>query len=211
VTEPAGFPVVGANVRVTLPSGEQVNTVTGVGGGYSVAASGDVSVRVDKDSYTPLERKVSVPTTQPVDFVLQHAFQPGDHRGLYRLTVTASPSCSTLPSELTRATYDVFLDEADGRVTVGLRGADFVGWGDTPGFAGSRQGTTFRFSIEHTFEDGYSFAVAIPGVGHYLYLGTATGEYRDGRISAVLEGGIGAMYGRDPWCDAPDHRLDFVR
>lgn len=79
--------------------------------------------------------------------------------GEYRLTVTASRSCS-LPAEVRQRRYTARVTEAKpGYVTVALSGADFSfipdELGGEAGFDGARNGDALRLVANHGYGGGY--------------------------------------------------------
>jgi hypothetical protein len=150
------------------------------------------------------------PTTPPLP-----PFEPSIE-GEYRLTFTASPSCS-LPAEAKQRTYTAKVAEPTrGAVTVTLSGAVFR-WGlysFEPGFDGTRDGDALRFVISN--RNGRGVAELIDGTKELYYDGAANATVADRNITGTFMGQIyinvaGNLFDWLGDCTAPDHRIEFAR
>jgi hypothetical protein len=218
VTE-SGGPLAQTRVEVTSTSGT-VSATTNGSGLFALPGAGPVSVRTEKTGYQAAVRQLTVEGDATVDIVLlREAGTPGNIRGWYTLTFTASPSCA-LPPEAMRRTYAALVDE--GRLinrpedlVVTLSGADFVGWANDDGFTGRLQGKTVRFDITDSFDADYAVIERIGKTMDLYYSGTATGTVSDRAIVTTFSGKLIVRSATGPGtlaeCTASDHRLELVR
>jgi hypothetical protein len=218
VTE-AGYPLEGARVELTSPSGN-LSSVADYFGNYMLApVSGDVQVTATIQGYAAVVRQMRIDHDQQMDLQLQPAVEPRDIRGVYTLTFTASPFCS-LPAHARRRQYAARLVEGRdiGRpepLIVILAGAEFVVFGTDPGFTGTRDGNTLRFTISVNARNDYSLVELIDLKEELYYDGTISvtvgqrnlvGPF-NGRLSLVdrfSQATLGT-------CQATDHKVEFVR
>jgi len=216
VTE-GGFGLAQATVEVTASWGRN-STTTDSSGNYSgLKASGDVTLRAEKEGFSAQVKQLTVDQNQVVNFDLQRVETPGDPQGVYTLIITASPSCTALPAEARQRNYWARIDRTQNDLQVTLREGNFLdfgwGWGSVPEtkFAGTRDGSTVRFTIgeEQVVE-------VLPSETLLSYAGTATGAINDWTIAAAFDGTVRVSttdYNLTllAECQAKDHRLEFVR
>jgi hypothetical protein len=201
----------GATVSATWASGS-ASTVSAQSCAYTlqVPTPGDVTVRAEKDGYDPQERTLTIACDVAQNFALVRTL-PADQ---YRLTFTASPSCS-LPPELTSRQYTADLVmEPSGVATVYLERAGMFAFGEA-GFTGVRDGNTLRFQVSGEPFDDYAF-VELLEVGRTLsFSGTMIGTFAGDRIDATFDGTVRLTQYPDETtiaeCTAADHRMEFVR
>ena len=216
----AGQGLGNAKVEVTASWGN-ASTATDGSGEYWLMASGDVTVRAEKEGFSPQLKQVAADGNHTVDFELEPVVTPGDVRGEYRLTITASPSCTTLPAEAMQRQYWARIDGTQDGLVVSLRGANFVNavdlWsGGGTGFTGTTSGSVVHFEISDD-PDGEYTVIEKLGMGTQLgYAGTATGTASDTTIVAAFDGTVRVGTFSNPStllaeCQARDHRLGFVR
>jgi hypothetical protein len=212
VRSEAGLPLADALVEFSSRCGT-VSATTDRTGGFWLPADGEVQVRVELDGYQPLVQTMMASSDQWVaPFVLQAVQLADSISGDYKLTVTASPSC-TLPPEVRQRRYDARIVEIPHNLFVQLSGADMVVWGGKPGFTGTRHKSVVRFDVTDTFDDGYNFIERVwPGSDLY-YSGTALGDARDATIVAVFSGTLVLRSGVAvvAECEATDHLFELVR
>jgi len=137
----------------------------------------------------------------------------GASSGFYTVTMTAAPSCS-LPDHAMTRSYTVLLKQ-DGQNVEALLDpyGPFEG---NPGFSGTRDGETYRFTLNGDYPcpaEGYSFIHVLNGT-EVGYTGTATGTRSDHRIVASFDGKV-LLYDHSDQtvlaiCDAHDHRMEMV-
>jgi hypothetical protein len=213
VTE-GGFPLEQARVEVTSPWGTWT-AMTYLNGSYRLPARGDVTVRAEKDGYGPAVKRITTERDEKLDFDLRRRDAPGDIRGLYALTFTASPSC-TLPAEAMRRSYTARISEAGDQLIVDLSGADFMVWFEMPGFTGRREANAVSFTIASDLDAAYTVIERLDPAREIAFSGTATGTIEDRRIIAGYNGEVvvrttGSPHNPLARCQAGDHRLEFVR
>jgi hypothetical protein len=209
VTE-SGFAVPQATVEAVSLSGT-LSAITNADGVYVVPAAGDVTLRVGKDGYQQETRRLTVGQDGEIDVELRRTNAPGDIRGIWSLTVVASPSC-TLPPDMMQRTYSARIDETAKGITVDLSAAGSHGDGwDKWGFTGTRDATTLRFILGDP-TSGYDTTENIDSSKSIWYVGTAVGPAADRKVSAVFSGKVFLWAsGTTVECPADDHRLEFVR
>lgn len=218
VTE-AGYPLKGASVKLASASGE-LKSVTDSFGNYMLApVSGDVTVHAEMDGYVAEVRRLAVTRDERMDVALQRASDATGIAGVYRLTFTASQSCS-LPSEARQRTYSANVIEGRTIVRredliVKLAGAEFVVWGNEPGFIGSLDGKTARFQIDTNWDGAYGLVELIDLTKELYYVGTATATISERRIVGSFSGTLKlvdrhsrATLGE---CQAADHQMELIR
>jgi hypothetical protein len=211
VTE-SGFGI--DNVRVEARStARTVTTTTDFRGLYRLSpVDADATIRAEKDGFELQIKHLTTSGDQRVDFQLQRTGPLVTVDGVYELTITASPSCTTLPAEVMHRTSTAQVTEKQGQLFVVLK-EEPATYGD-PGFTGSRTGQTARFDMSDDVFAAYAMVVVI-GQGTYLsYVGRAVGEIADRRIAATFDGTITLRH--SSWsiigeCRAADHRLELVR
>jgi hypothetical protein len=138
-----------------------------------------------------------------------------DIAGEYRLTMTASSSCS-FPPELERRIYTAKITEAQYRVEVALGGAEFeqgLDW-----FGGTRKDKAIDFEI--FFGMGCGMGEVIDRTKLLYYEGKAHGTIAGNIIAGTFDG-VMRLYedrsqvflpaARTVDCAAADHRIEFVR
>jgi hypothetical protein len=212
VLSEGGPPLADASVEFSSGCGT-VTATTDRNGAFWLPADGEVQIRVELDGYQPFVRTVMSSGDQWVGpFVLQAVQLPGSLSGDYKLTVTASPSC-TLPPEVRQRRYDARIVDVRNNLFVELSGAVMVTWASTPGFTGTRHDSVVQFDVSDGLDDTYSFIERV-GPGRDLYYsGTALGDVRDATIVAVfsgrlvLRGGVAVL----AECEATDHLFELVR
>lgn len=140
--------------------------------------------------------------------------------GEYAVIMTAAPSCS-VPDYAMTHTYNGRLKERGRDLVVTFSSQQFIAEAGSPGFAGTRDGETVRFTINGDYyADGYAFVYQVEPGKDLGYAGTAIGTMADGRIVTTLNGTllIRAYDLTNPYlidvvarCDATDHRMELVR
>ncbi len=130
----------------------------------------------------------------------------------YRLTFTASPSCS-LPPEATTLTFPAWVSEpTPGTLEVSLY-TNYPCYCN-PGFNGSRDGDAYSFVMLGGLGDDL-VGELIPGGKEVDYEGTAAATRTDNTITGtfsgvidVIESASGAVVAS---CNAKDHKMEFKR
>ena len=104
VTEPGGVVVGSAAVEVI--SGPPNQAITNSIGDYELfGMAGTFILRVGKTGYFDERRTVTMSGDQSLAVEITPRSAPAGVAGTYRVTFTASPSCTTLPAELKTRTY----------------------------------------------------------------------------------------------------------
>ena len=131
VLEDGTFPVTARVLEGTLPIvAAQVVVTRGVGKGLAAMSdergifviygvAGDIELEASHDGYNSARQSLSVARpAQAPDFVLQPLANPADVSGDWRMTLTPSPSCGTLPGDLTSRSYNVNVSQTGGAASV---------------------------------------------------------------------------------------------
>lgn len=146
--------VPGVAVTVISGVGEGLTGMSDGGGVYVLyGVSGTVRIRITREAYLEAIHEVSATAHRTADFDIVPARPRTDYRGAYRLTITAAPTCRSLPelAKLRHYTADVAQDGS--RLTVTLKDGDFIvvnGRGN--GFTGNVDiNDTIRFTIGDVF------------------------------------------------------------
>lgn len=218
VTE-AGYPLKDATVKLTSTLGELISVADSFGNYMLAPVSGDVTVRAGMDGYVAESRRLTVIHDEEMNLELHRAVDATGITGVYRLTFTASRSCS-LPSEARQRSYSANVIEGRtiGRredLIVTLAGAEFVVWGNEPGFVGLRGGDTVRFQIDTDWGGAYGLVELIDLTKELYYVGTATATLNERSIVGLFSGTLKlvdrhsrATLGE---CQAIDHRIELTR
>ena len=207
-----GFRLAGATVQFSSRCGTHTTT-TNENGNYVLPAEGDAAVRVQMEGFAPLVQRTTMERDGHLDFELQHIRTAGDLSGAYRLTVTASPSC-TLPVELVQRSYEASVLEVQQDIFVILSGAQLVAWGGETGFTGRRDGSAVQFTVLDSFDAEYSFIEMIDAVRYLYHAGTAEGRADETDIVALFKGTLelrGSTGASSAYCMAADHRFELTR
>jgi hypothetical protein len=177
----------------------------------SIAVAGDVTVRAEMKGYDSVERPLTVSGNTVLDIQMMRTLPPDQ----YRLTFTASPSCS-LPAEATTRVYTAGLTVGpSGDAMVYLRDAKMLAFVGEAGFTGVRDGDTLRFQVNDDEMGAYAFVEFLPGFRWLTYSGTITGRIAGDRIDGTFNGRVRIVqYPAESvvaQCTAADHRMDFSR
>jgi Carboxypeptidase regulatory-like domain/Bacterial Ig-like domain (group 2) len=213
VTEAGGVVVGGATVEVI--SGTPNQTITNSGGSYRLFGIGGTSIlRFGKTGYFDERRSVTMSADQSLDVEITPRSAPASVAGTYRVTFTASASCTILAAELKTRTYTARIDQDAARLLVTLSGASFVTMKNS--FSGKVFGNTVTFDMG---EGGYYYYYygapvqeVLPGGQILGIFGTMTASATPQSISGTLAGGFGLQTGRARTsCAANDHQVVFTR
>jgi hypothetical protein len=210
LSDESGLPLASAHVRATSSQGE-LSASTNREGLYTLPARGDTEVRAEMDGFESQTKRLTVTGDLTLDFRLR--FRTGGFGGMYRLTFVASSSCALPPEAMTRHYLARVVEDAAGRVTVVLSGAEFSVWGEA-GFTGTREGSRIQFNITDDYNADYQFIELLDPGRELAFVGTATGQIGDTFVT-ILTGNVTVRQ----WsghtvlaaCQAGDHGLGFVR
>ena len=121
ITEPGPINVGSATIAV---GSNQVTSNTG--GFYELfGVSGTVSVRAGKPGYFDETRALTVTENQRLDLQIRPVLAPTSIAGNYRVTLTISSACASIPAEHKTRTYTAAIEQSSARVRVQLRDANF--------------------------------------------------------------------------------------
>jgi hypothetical protein len=215
VTEAGGVGVSGAAVEVISGPPNQVQTNSD--GFYELFGVGGTSIlRFGKTGYFDERRSVTMSADQTLNVEITPRSAPASVGGTYRVTFTASASCTILPTELTTRTYTARIDQDAARLMVTLSGASFVTMKNT--FSGRVFGDTVTFDMGGSglYYGYYYYATLVQELlpsGQILGIfGTMTAPATPQSISGTLVGGFTLQTGtRHTSCAANDNRLVFTR
>lgn len=206
------FPLDAVRVEVTFQSGQRFEENTDLVGRYALPAAGVVTLRAEKSGYPTVVKQLTIERDEDLDLDLRR-LDDRQVQGVYQLTMIASPSC-TLPAELLQRRYTARIRGTQG-LTVDLTGANMEAW-EGAGFEGVQNGNEVNFFIRDTYDisNDYVFIERLPSGMNLAYSGTATGSLEEGGIVATFRGTIqhrSPAASTGATCDAPDHRMEFVR
>ena len=215
ITEPGSLSVGAATV--TVLGGAPTSVTANFSGGYELfGVSGTVTLRVSKPGYLDETRTLTVTDNQKLDVEIRPIVGPASVGGIYRMTLTISPSCSIVPEDQRTRTYSATIGQNNAALTVQLAGANFARDSrvEKSSFIGRVSGSTVTFDL---------------GGGYYvLYYGANVQEILSGGqvlgiwgtmaipaappISGNLVGGFTFKEGnRTTGCSASDNRVVFTR
>ncbi len=116
ITEPGPVNVGMATVTVL---GGPLNQVTANSFGFYelFGVSGTLTLRVSKPGYLDETRTLTVTQDQRVDVQIRPISAPTPVAGIYRMTLTISPSCSIVPDDQKTRTYTAAIGQDEARLT----------------------------------------------------------------------------------------------
>jgi len=217
ITEPGPVSIDGATVAVL---GGPLNQVTANSVGfYEVfGVSGTVTLRVSKPGYLDETRTLTVTQDQRLDLQIRPISGPTPVAGIYRMTLTISPSCSIVPDDQKTRTYTAAIGQEEARLRIQLGDANFATdrGEEQKHFNGMVAGSTVTFD----WGDGYaafyygttSVQEILPG-GQILGIwGTMVAPAAPRTISGTMVGGFTLRTGNTSrGCSAPDNTVVFTR
>jgi hypothetical protein len=218
VTEPGGVVVGSAAVEVI--SGAPRQAITNSAGAYELfGMAGTFILRVGKTGYFDERRTVTMSADQSLDVEITPRSAPAEVAGTYRVTFTASPSCTMLPAELKTRTYTARIDQDAARLLITLSDAPFVtdprlGLQNT--FSGKVFGDSVTFDVgSRSYYYFYYYGAVVremlPSGGILTIWGTVTAPVTRQSISGTLAGGFSLTTGNRPRCSATDNHVVFSR
>jgi hypothetical protein len=215
VTEAGGLVVAGATVEVIGGAPNQVFT-NGAGAYELFGIGGTAILRFGKTGYFDERRSVTMSASQSLDVEITPRFAPANVAGNYRVTFTASPSCTSLPAELKTRTYTARIDQDAARLLVTLSDAPFVSKHNT--FSGKVFGDTVTFDMGGSGFYYYYYGTFVREMlpnGQILGIwGTITAAATLPSISGRLSGGIELFApagSRPTGCSSLDNQVVFTR
>jgi hypothetical protein len=216
VTEAGDVPVSGAAVEVICGPPNQVKT--NGGGFYELfGMAGTFILRVDKTGYFDERRSVTMSADQSLDVGITPRSAPAGVAGTYRLTFTASASCTSLPPELKTRAYTARIDQNAARVLTVLTGAQFL-TDPQLGLRNTFSGKVFGDSV--TFDMGGFYYYYYGGVVQEMVSsnqlltiwGSITAPVTPLSISGTLTGGFTLKTGNSSTtCSGNDNHVVFTR
>jgi hypothetical protein len=226
ITEPVDVRIDEARVAVTGGDSAGPRSTIAEGGFYRfIGVSGAITVTASRSGYASQERSVTMSQDRTVNLQLAPNTKPAQISGTYRLTFTASSSCSgELPTAARKRTYTAAVRQAGAAVDVTLSGADFVM--NTPGcdaslansFSGVVRGNRISFDLQSASYYFYSecYRVAEQLEPDVLgILGDAEGTTSGSNISGNLAGRFDIvephLYRTRVTCSADNHQFTFVK
>jgi hypothetical protein len=216
ITEPG--PVSVGSATVTVLGGPMNQVTANSFGFYEVfGVSGTVTLRVSKPGYRDETRTLTVTQDQRVDFGIRPISGPTPVAGIYRLTLTISPSCALVPDDQKTRIYTAAIGQEEARLRIQLGDANFVPdrGAEKNIFNGKVVGSTVTFDWGdgyYAFYYGTSVQEILPG-GRILGIwGTMVAPAATQTISGTLVGGFTIREGnRTDGCSASDNRVVFTR
>lgn len=213
-----GLPV-DAIVRIEdqASGGTEVPAVRGEYVAYGVA--GQARVTVIKDGYGQQPRTVEISDHMQLDLDVVPSRPRADVSGVYRLSITASDACTTLPDDVRVRSYDALVEQSGPGLTVTLSGAQFrVERGETLNrFKGQLEVDRAVFALSKDFYYYYYytpdvFEILAPDRGYWLE-GTVVAAAVATGFSGTLSGTIRVEGGfpNSAACKAPNHGFVLAR
>jgi len=220
VVSDEGVGVDGARV-VAWPT-QSAETTTTSGGVYRLyGLSGDTEIRVIRAGYLEQKKRVVVDAHQSINFSLSVDGARELVAGIYKMTLTAAPSCSQLPAEARTKTYTAVITQTGPLATATLEGSTFY-------VSGSRKYNTFKGNVEPgrlTFglplSYYYFFYSDWPDVLDRITSSTYFSFYGDIVTTAMPSGYVGALNGNIATfgtnlrlaqsCYSASHQIEFLR
>ena len=219
----SGYGIGGAKVTANGADGTTITATTDASAGaYRVyGVGGNVQVTATKEGYAPASKPVQVQSHQVLDLDLVPAGPRDRVEGIYRLTVTAAETCTTLPPEVRSRTYTAILTQDAALVFVRLEDAQFVPEGGPLNrFSGTVQPNELRLRLAPPFGGDYVFYS--PEVMEVVSASPPIRSRPDGDVSAraTADGYSGPLNGvfqlwsgfqRTTECRSGDHRFELTR
>jgi hypothetical protein len=215
-----------ARVEATAGSGPAVFTMTDNNGRYRLyGVSADPEIRVTREGYEPHVQRLLMAEHATLDVELKLTRPRENLSGVYTLTLTAAPDCSSaLPDEARTRTYTATVTQTASRLSVTLGGATFfTGFGQRANtFVGTTDVERVTFSLFSHYDDGwyYYYPSVIEQIAPQLFLvpaGSVMGTISTSGISGRLDGVIelreatGSRLAAVATCRSSDHRFVLVR
>ena len=178
--------------------------------------SGTLTLRVSKPGYLDETRTLTVTQDQRLDVQIRPISGPTPVAGIYRMTLTISPSCSIVPDDQKTRTYTAAIGQDEARLRIQLGDANFaLIWWEQNSF----NGTVFGSTVTFDWGDGYAaFYYGTKRSGDSAGRSDSRNLGHDGRpggaqtISGNLVGGFTFREGnRTRGCSAADNRVVFTR
>jgi hypothetical protein len=254
VSLPDGTGILAGNIREsTFAIGNStVQVVSGPYSGKSVISSGfyrlygvvgDLQVRASADGYVAQTTQINVPpfTTPRKDSTLNFDLAPVipdlSLTGNYRVTLTASPSCTTLPAEVGTRQYTAVITQNGPALTIVLGGAEFATVSGRPynQFTGRARSNAVELTVGSTYyyyyyssSLGFAERLLTGPVGQWGFnatryltvVGSAQGSASASSFSTAVNGTLSVVDAPNGWtgrqttiasCRAANHQLAFVR
>lgn len=186
-----------AMVRVESGPTGQVD-VEALGGTFVIyGVAGDTRFTALRPGYDPITRTVAVNDHQRVDFDINPTNPRPNLSGSYRLTVTASEGCDSLPDDGRSRSYDAVVQQEGPRLTVLLSGPEFVlaSGRSLNRFSGLVEPGQAVFSIAGRGSDWYYYYYGWPDIleilapsRNFTFSGTATTTIAADGLRGTLSG-----------------------
>ena len=217
VTEPGRIVVGGATVA-TL-GGPSIQVTTNSAGFYELfGVPSTFTMRVSKAGYVDDTRTLTVTQDQRVDVQIRPIVGPTPVAGIYRLTLTISPSCAIVPNDQKTRTYTASIGQDEARLAIQLGDANFA---TNAGrvrnmFSGQVFGNTVTFDWGaggyYVFYYGANVEEILTG-GQILGIwGSMTTSASAQTIAGTLVGGFTFREGNTTrTCSAADNQVVFTR
>jgi hypothetical protein len=253
VSLPDGTGILAGNVRESTfaIANSTVEVVGGPYGGKSVVSSGfyrlygvvgDLQVRASAAGYVGQTTQASVsPFTTPrrdstLNFDLTPVIPDLSLTGNFRVTLTPSPSCTTLPAEVGTRQYTAVITQNGPALTIVLGGAEFATVSGRPNnqFTGRARSNAVELAVG-SYDYYYYYSILgfaerlLPApVGQWGFnasryltvIGAAQGSASTSSFSATMNGTVSVVDAPTGWtgrqttiasCRAANHQLTFVR
>jgi len=194
IVEPGSISVPLATVAVLASPTYQV-TASSTGFYELFGLSGTVMLRVSKPGYVDENPTFTVTDNKKYDVQIRPITPPAPIAGIYRMTLTISPSCSIVPDDQKTRTYTATIGQDNARLKVQLSDANFVSDrnGTKNTFTGQESASTVTFNWGDSYYVYYYGATVqeILSGGQTLGIwGTMVGSAAAQTISGNLAGGF---------------------
>jgi hypothetical protein len=215
LTEPGAVTVSGATVAV-IGSNPPYQVAT-VNGSYELfGLAGTVTLAASKPGYLDATQTVTVTRDQKFDFQIKPISPPAPVGGDYRMVLTISPSCSSVPDDQKTRTYTATIQQDNAKLTIRLSDATFVQGKNTFSGQGHGNTTTFDFGSYYYYPYYGYYGVYVREVtsdGQVLGIwGQVTGSVSGQTIAGTLVGGFTyKQNNRTASCSASDNKVVLTK
>jgi len=218
ITEPGPVSVDSATVAVL---GGSLNPVTTDSLGFYevLGVSGSVTLRVSKPGYLDDTRTLTVTRDEKLDVQIRPISAPRPVAGIYRMTLTISPSCAIVPHDQKTRIYTAAIGQEAARLRIQLGDANFVvdDGEEQKSFNGMVAGSTVTFDWGDGYAARYYGTTSVQEIlpsGQILGIwGTMVAPAAPQTISGTMVGGFTLRAGNSTGggCFAEDNTVVFTR
>ena len=194
--------VTGAQVTVSMASGQAHATTVGNGFFQIYGVAGDTEIRIVRPGYEEFKQRWLISSHQWLTFDMVLARPRDQIAGTYTLRIRAADECrASLPDGVLDRTYTAVLQQDGSQVLATLTGATFVTAGGRTmnTFAGSVVADEARFFLSSEYSETFPFPMVAEETGPSTYVavsGEVSTASSGSRRSGLLNGTIVTFEGR---------------